>query len=171
MLACEESASIVWARVMRGTSSIGERADAARGQCLDQLGPVERPQVGDDERARRQRGDLVVVGRRDAQHDVGAGQGGGGVGDELGAGERVALVGEPGRVARAALEAHAQPVRGEARDLVGGERDPSLAVCPLAADGDEHAPGAAFSSAASVTPGCRAPCAGSRCRAAARTSP
>ena len=139
MLACEESASIVWARVMRGTSSTASAVSAAGGECLAQLGAIERPEVRDQERVGGQRGDLVVGRRRDAQHDVGACQRGGGVGDELGAVQRVALVGVAGGDARAALEAHARTRLAQALDLVGRERDPSLAVCPLAADGDEHA--------------------------------
>ncbi len=139
MLACEESASIVCARVMRGTSSTARAVSAAGSECLAQLRAIERPEVRDQERVGGQRGDLVVGGRRDAQHDVGACQCGGGVGDELGAVQRIALVGVSGCNARAALEAHARTRLAQALDLVGRERNPSLAVCPLAADGDEHA--------------------------------
>ena len=143
MLACEESASIVWARVMRGTSSM---ASALTPRAASAWLSSGRSSGRRYEMTSAPAGSAAIsssLGRRDAQHDVGAGQRRGGVGGQLGARERVALVGESGGVAGAALDAHAQPGRAQARDLVGRERDPSLAVCPFTADGHEHAAGAA----------------------------
>ena len=124
---------------MRGTSSICEGGQPAGGECLAQLGRSSGRRYEIRSAFGGQGGDLVVGGRRDAQHDVGACQCGGGVGDELGAVQRIALVGVPGCNAGAALEAHARTRLAQALDLVGRERNPSLAVCPLTADGDEHA--------------------------------
>ena len=126
---------------MRGTSSTASALTPRAASCCDDLGAVERPQVRDHERALGQRGDLALVRRRHAQDDVGAGERRGGIGHQLGAGEGVALVGESRGRARSALEADARALLAQAPDLVGGERDPPLAVCALAADGDEHAAG------------------------------
>ncbi len=140
MLACEESASIVCARVMRGTSSIASALTPARGERLD---AARAGRAGGGRRARAplggSSGDLVVARRRHPQHDVGSGRAARGVCGELGARERVALVGEARRRPGAALDPHAGTGRDQALGLVGRERDPSLAVCALAADGDEHA--------------------------------
>ena len=139
MLACEESASIVCARVMRGTSSTARAVTPRAASAWLSSGRSSGRRYEIRSGVGGQRGDLVVGGRRDTQHDVGACQCGGGVGDELGAVQRIALVGVSGCNAGAALEAHARTRLAQALDLVGRERDPSLAVCPLAADGDEHA--------------------------------
>ncbi len=139
MLACEESASIVCARVMRGTSST---ARAVRPRAASAWLSSGRSSGRRYEIRSAPAGSAAISsseGGADAQHHVGVCQSGGGVGDELGAVQRIALVGVSGCDAGAALEAHARTRLAEALDLVGRERDPSLAVCPLAADGDEHA--------------------------------
>ena len=141
MLACEESASIVCARVMRGHELDRERADAARGQRLADLGPLERAEVRDQERRRGRSAISSSLGGATRRTTSAAASVARRVRRELGAGERVALVGKAGRGARAALDADARTLRDQARGLVGGERDASLAVCALAADGDEHSAG------------------------------
>ena len=101
MLAIEESASIFCAREMRGTLSIARTVTffAARlcsrsGFCAGQM---KLTRIWPS----RMRLHFLGVGRAHLEDDVGAGPHGGGIGNDLGAGGGVGLVGDARRIARA----------------------------------------------------------------------
>ena len=97
---------------MRGTRSI-ESEVTPRAASASISSGRSSGRRRDDDALGGQRLDLVAGRPGDAQHDIGARQCRAASGDELRAGEGIALVGEPRGVARAALEAHPQSALAE----------------------------------------------------------
>jgi hypothetical protein len=125
-----------WARARHQVG--GDRGDAAPGELAHALGVGERIEQADQRLARPHLPDLVVGGRADLDHEVAVAPQRACVGLEAGAGGLVVGVAGVGAEPGAALHRHREALRDQARDDLGRERDPSLAVSDFLGNGDPH---------------------------------
>ena len=103
-MAIEESASIDWARLMRGTSSMLNKVTCSAMAVASAEGSVERAQKSDDNRAGFQQGLVRCTGRVDHRNQIGLAENGGAVAGDRGAGGRIGFVGRSGRFACAGFD-------------------------------------------------------------------
>ena len=132
-VACDESASIDCARVVRGIDSIANPSTPRCRESLDALLVGQRRQERDEQLAGAELRLLLLRRRRDLHDRVDAVPG---VVDELGARLGIGRIGKAGSVARAALDEHGRAV--EPRDRIRDQRNPLLTLRCLSGDSDPH---------------------------------
>ena len=131
---------MLWARVVRGISSIRDRGDP-RGRE-----PLCGPCVGERVQERDQNGvfgegrDLGIGGRLHLDDHVGSPQSRGGVGRHGSAGRSIELVREGGARTRTRLYDDLDHRLLHLADCIGDQGDPPFVRARLAEDGDLHEP-------------------------------
>ena len=135
---------MLWARVMRGISSMRKERHAAIGQVFDRLRIAERIGRADDDQAVVEQIEIgatcVRIGaeRADLEHDVGGIKQRAAIGDDFGARGAIGVVGEAGRNACSRFDVNFAAELLERGDRGRHQRHAPLTRKCLFGNGDDH---------------------------------